>query len=117
MLIPMVFGETKSEQVAELIYQFIDDKETLIVISTDLSHFHDYETANRNDLRTANAIENLDLDNIYIEDACGAFPLRGFLSVAKKKDWDVFRLGLCNSGDTSGDRHRVVGYGAWAFTE
>lgn len=115
LLIPLVVGETKTEQIAELIYQFTKDEESLIVISTDLSHFHDYDTAKRNDLRTANAIENLELDKIYSEDACGAYTLRGFLSVAKKKDWEVMRLGMCNSGDTSGDRNRVVGYGAWAF--
>ena len=117
LLIPMVVGETKTEQIAEVINQFIEDEETLIVISTDLRHFNDYETATTNDLRTANAIEHLELENLYSEDACGVYPLRGFLSVAKKKEWDVYRLGLCNSGDTSGDRHRVVGYGAWAFTE
>ena len=117
VLIPMVVGETKPEQIAEVINQFIEDEETLIVISTDLSHFNDYETATTNDLRTANAIEHLELENLYSEDACGVYPLRGFLSVAKKKEWDVYRLGLCNSGDTSGDRQRVVGYGAWAFTE
>jgi len=117
LLIPMVVGETKPEQIAEVIYQFIEDKETLIVISTDLSHFHDYETATANDLRTANAIEHLELENLYSEDACGIYPLKGVLSVAQKKNWEVYRLGLCNSGDTSGDRHRVVGYGAWAFTE
>ena len=116
LLIPIVVGEIKPEQIAEVIYQFIEDKETLIVISTDLSHFHDYETATTNDLHTANAIEHLELENLYSEDACGIYPLRGVLSVAKKKEWDVFRLGLCNSGDTSGDRQRVVGYGAWAFT-
>lgn len=115
VLIPLVVGETKTEQIAELIYQFTEDEETLIVISTDLSHFHDYDTAKRNDLRTANAIESLELDKIYSEDACGANTLRGFLSVAKKKDWEVLRLGMCNSGDTSEYRDRVVGYGAWAF--
>jgi Predicted dioxygenase len=115
VLIPLVVGETKTEQIAELIYQFTEDEETLIVISTDLSHFYDYDTAKRNDLCTANAIESLELDKIYSENACGAQSLRGFLSVAKKKDWEVLRLGMCNSGDTSGDRDRVVGYGAWAF--
>ena len=116
-LIPMVVGESNPAQIAEVIDQFIEDEQTLIVISTDLSHFNDYETATTNDLRTANAIEHLELENLYSEDACGVYPLRGFLSVAKKKEWDVYRLGLCNSGDTSGDRQRVVGYGAWAFTE
>ena len=116
-LIPMVVGETQSEQIAEIIDQFIEDEETLIVISTDLSHFHDYETAITKDLCTANAIEHMELERLYSEDACGVYPLRGFLSIAKKKGWDVYRLGLCNSGDTSGDRLRVVGYGAWAFTE
>jgi AmmeMemoRadiSam system protein B len=88
----------------------------LIVVSTDLSHFHDYQTAQQKDALTANAIELLAAQNLSPEDACGAFPLRGALAAASKNQWQVHRLGLCNSGDTSGDYGRVVGYGAWALT-
>ena len=115
-LLPLVVGETKTEQITEIIQQFSEDTETLIVISTDLSHFHDYQTAREIDERTANAIELLEQNRISTEDACGAYPLRGALLAASQNHWNVHRLGLCNSGDTAGDRARVVGYGAWAMT-
>ena len=115
-LLPLVVGDTKTEQLAEMIQQFSEDSETLIVVSTDLSHFHDYQTAQQKDALTANAIELLAAQNLSPEDACGAFPLRGALAAASKNQWQVHRLGLCNSGDTSGDYGRVVGYGAWALT-
>lgn len=115
-LLPLVVGEMKTERLAELIQQFSTDTETLIVISTDLSHFHDYQTAQEKDVRTANAIELLEAKQLSPEDACGAFPLRGALMAASENKWQVHRLGLCNSGDTAGDYGRVVGYGAWALT-
>ena len=115
-LLPLVVGETKTEHITEIIQQFSEDTETLIVISTDLSHFHDYQTAREIDERTANAIELLEQNRISTEDACGAYPLRGALLAASQNHWNVHRLGLCNSGDTAGDRARVVGYGAWAMT-
>ena len=115
-LLPLVVGEAETELLATLIQQFNEDTETLIVISTDLSHFHDYQTAREIDARTANAIELLEQNRISTEDACGAYPLRGALLAASQNQWNVHRLGLCNSGDTSGDRGRVVGYGAWAMT-
>ena len=115
-LLPLVVGDAKTELLAALIQQFSKDHETLIVISTDLSHFHDYETAREIDGRTANAIELLEQNRISTEDACGAYPLRGALLAASQNQWNIHRLGLCNSGDTAGDRGRVVGYGAWAMT-
>jgi AmmeMemoRadiSam system protein B len=115
-LLPLVVGDAKTELLAALIQQFSKDHETLIVISTDLSHFHDYETAREIDGRTANAIELLEQNRISTEDACGAYPLRGALLAASQNQWKVHRLGLCNSGDTAGERGRVVGYGAWAMT-
>jgi len=115
-LLPLVVGDAKTELLAALIQQFSEDPETLIVISTDLSHFHDYQTARGIDARTANAIELLEQNRISTEDACGAYPLRGALLAASQNQWNVHRLGLCNSGDTAGDHGRVVGYGAWAMT-
>lgn len=115
-LLPLVVGDAKTELLAALIHQFSEDHETLIVISTDLSHFHDYQTAREIDARTANAIELLEQNRISTEDACGAYPLKGALLAASQNQWNVHRLGLCNSGDTAGDRGRVVGYGAWAMT-
>jgi AmmeMemoRadiSam system protein B len=115
-LVPLVVGDTKTDLLANMIQQFCDDDQTLILISTDLSHFHDYQTARELDSRTANAIESLLPQLLSPEDACGAYPLRGALLAASQNDWQVHRLDLCNSGDTAGDHARVVGYGAWAVT-
>ena len=115
LILPIVVGEIKTEQIAEIIELLSEDWETLIVISTDLSHYHDYQTATARDMLTAKAIENMELEKLSFEDACGLYPLRGLLYTAKRKGWEVSRLGICNSGDTSGDLKRVVGYGAWAL--
>jgi len=115
-LLPLVVGEMDSLQIAEMIQQFSTDLETLIVISTDLSHFHNYQTAYEKDALTANAIELLEPQKISSEDACGVYPLRGALVAALQNKWKIHRMGLCNSGDTTGDYGRVVGYGAWALT-
>ena len=114
--LPLLVGETETEKIVDIIQYFKEDKETLIVISTDLSHFYDYQTAIVKDTRTANAIELLESEKISVDDACGAYPLRGLLVAAKKNKWGVHRLGICNSGDTAGDCKRVVGYGAWVIT-
>ena len=115
-LLPLVVGEMDSLQIAEMIQQFSTDLETLIVISTDLSHFHNYQTAYEKDALTANAIELLEPQKISSEDACGVYPLRGALVAALQNKWKIHRMGLCNSGDTTGDYGRVVGYGAWVLT-
>jgi MEMO1 family protein len=80
-----------------------------------LSHFLRYEDAQRRDSATADAIERLDETAIDFEDACGAIPVRGLLIEAKRRGLSIERLDLRNSGDTAGDRDRVVGYGAWAI--
>ena len=115
-IVPMVVGDTDSELLAQMILKYSEDDQTLIVISTDLSHFHDYQTSRELDLRTAKAIESFSLEILSAQDACGAYPLKGALLAAKKRSWKVHRLNLCNSGDTAGDRERVVGYGAWMVT-
>ena len=115
-IIPIVVGDTDSELLAQMILKYSEDDQTLIVISTDLSHYHDYQTSCDLDLSTAEAIESLSPGLLSPEDACGAYPLRGALLAAKKSNWKVHRLNLCNSGDTAGDRTRVVGYGAWIVT-
>ena len=112
-IVPLVVGDTDSELLAQMILKYSEDDQTLIVISTDLSHYHDYKTSCDLDLRTAMAIESLSPELLSTEDACGAYPLRGALLAASKSTWQVNRLDLCNSGDTAGDRTRVVGYGAW----
>ena len=112
-IVPLVVGDTDSELLAQMILKYSEDDQTLIVISTDLSHYHDYKTSCELDLLTAEAIESLSPELLSPEDACGAYPLRGALLAATKSAWQVHRLDLCNSGDTAGDRARVVGYGSW----
>ena len=112
-IVPLVVGDADSELLSQMILKYSEDDQTLIVISTDLSHYHDYKTSCELDLHTAKAIESLTPELLSPEDACGAYPLRGALLAALKRAWQVHRLDLCNSGDTAGDRARVVGYGAW----
>ena len=115
-VVPLVVGSARAEEVAEVVERLWDET-TVIVVSTDLSHYHDYDTARRLDVATALAIEACEEQDIGRDDACGSLALRGMLIVAKRRDFTVARLDLRNSGDTAGDRRRVVGYGAWAVLE
>lgn len=116
-LLPLVVGEASPEDVAKVLDILWGGPETLIVISSDLSHFLDYDSARRLDAETSRAIENLAPEAIGDDQACGRNPLKGLLSLAKARGLRVETLGLCNSGDSVGDKDRVVGYGAWAFFE
>ena len=90
--------------------------ESLLVVSTDLSHYYDDETACRLDRRTAEAVLSLDADAIGDLDACGAAALRALVRCAQREQWACTLLDLRTSAEASGDLHRVVGYGAFAFT-
>jgi hypothetical protein len=90
--------------------------ETLVVVTSDLSHYHDYETARARDSRTAAAIVAGDPGEIADDDACGAEAVRGLLLAARDRGLAVRLLDLRSSGDTAGDRERVVGYGAFAVS-
>lgn len=114
-LIPLVVGDAERHQVAEVINRLWGDEHTLIVISTDLSHYHEYNEAQQLDRATSDAIKNLKPDLIGYEDACGRNGLKGMMTVAEEKNLSVDILDLRNSGDTAGDKNRVVGYGAYAF--
>lgn len=113
-LLPLVVGDASSAEVAEVIAPFWDDEHTLIVVSSDLSHYQDYASACQHDRHTSDAIEALD-ENLAYGDACGRNPLRGLLRVARQHGLSVTTVDLRNSGDTAGDRARVVGYGAYVF--
>jgi hypothetical protein len=91
--------------------------DALIVVSTDLSHFHDDATARRLDRQTADAVLALDASAITDSDACGADALRGLLAHAARVGWSCTQLDLRTSADASCDIERVVGYGAFALTE
>ena len=113
-IVPLLVSRCSPRQVHEVIEILWGGPETLIVISSDLSHFHDYDTAKKMDNRTRAMIENFDAENIDTNDACGALPVAGMLIAARNRGMKIKTLGMRNSGDVTGDKSRVVGYGAWA---
>lgn len=113
-LVPLAVGAATPEQVAEVIERLWGGAETLIVISSDLSHYHPYDEARAIDRGTAQAILDYSTD-IDHEQACGATPVAGMLIAAKRHKLPVELLDLRNSGDTAGGRARVVGYASFAF--
>lgn len=114
-LVPLVVGDAAPEEVAEVLERLWGGDETLIVISSDLSHYHDYETAQEMDSDTSLAIERLHPEEIEHEGACGRNPIRGLLLVAGRKRLVAVTVDLRNSGDTAGPSDRVVGYGSYIF--
>lgn len=116
-LVPLVVGDASDTEVAEVLERLWGGDETRIVISSDLSHYHDYATAQRMDKATSKAIVNLHPDEIGYEDACGRIPVKGLMTLAKRLGLQGELLDLRNSGDTAGPRNQVVGYGAYAFSE
>ncbi|PVV13035.1 MAG: AmmeMemoRadiSam system protein B [gamma proteobacterium symbiont of Ctena orbiculata] len=115
-LVPLVVGDASGEQVAEVLNRLWGGQETLIVISSDLSHYHDYATAQRMDRATSDAILTLHPERLGYEDACGRIPVQGLLLEAKRLGLQGELIDLRNSGDTAGSKEQVVGYGAYAFT-
>jgi MEMO1 family protein len=115
-LVPLAVGNADREEVAEVLDRLWGGEETLIVVSSDLSHYLPYDAAQRIDGATAQAILRLDA-SVSHEQACGATPLNGLLLIAQRKGLSAELLDLRNSGDTAGDRSRVVGYGAFTFSE
>ena len=113
-VVPLVFGRASLDEARAVLERLWDD-DTLLVVSTDLSHYLPYEAARRRDARTAAAIRALREGEIGPDDACGHLALRAALAEARARGLGVRELDLRNSGDTAGDRARVVGYGAWAF--
>lgn len=114
-LLPLVVGNATSDEVAEVINTLWGGKETLIVISSDLSHYLPYRSAQHGDKGTVQAILNFQ-HPISHERACGGTPISGLLVAAKKNHLVPHLLEICNSGDTAGTKERVVGYTAMAFT-
>jgi len=113
MLLPIAVGESTAAEVAEVLERVWDGEETVIVISSDLSHYHPYDTARRIDEQTARAIDSLARTDILPEEACGCRPINGMIRAARDHGLTAKRLDLRNSGDTAGPRDGVVGYGAW----
>ncbi|MCL5098824.1 MAG: AmmeMemoRadiSam system protein B [Candidatus Omnitrophica bacterium] len=114
-LVPLLTGDTTTAEVAEAINLLWGGPETRIVVSTDLSHYLDYDSAVKQDLATAQAIQALEPDEIQENQACGCTALRGLLEAARQHHLQARTVDLRNSGDTAGPRDRVVGYGAFVL--
>ena len=115
MVLPLLVGDARPEEVAAVLDRLWGGRETVVVVSSDLSHFHDYETARRRDAGTAAVIERGAWTGLGPGDACGYLAVAGLLAQTTRRGFSAQRLALCNSGDTAGAPDRVVGYGAWLF--
>jgi hypothetical protein len=115
-LVPLLVGDAMPAEVADVLDALWGGDETLIVVSSDLSHYLTYHAAQAADAQTARAIVGLKpaLDS---HQACGAAAINGLIELAQHRRLAVEQIDLRNSGDTAGDRERVVGYGAFAFSE
>ncbi len=113
-LIPIILGDVDPAAVAERLAPLLDE-ETLVVASTDLSHYYPYETAQEMDLATAEAIVRLDMGSLAKQEACGKGPIMVLLHLALQCGWKAELLDLRNSGDTAGGHGEVVGYTSIAF--
>ena len=114
-LVPLVVGDASPDQVEAVLDRLWDDPGTLVVVSSDLSHFHDEATAQRLDAATQQVIERMDDTALGPEDACGCRPLAGLLRAARRRGLGITTLDRRTSADTAGPRDQVVGYGAWAL--
>jgi MEMO1 family protein len=114
-IVPLLVGDARPEDVAAVLARLWGGAETAIVVSSDLSHYHDADMARRHDAATANAIERGDGAQLEPDDACGFLPIAGLLAETRTRGLRARRLDLRNSGDTAGSKDRVVGYGAWSF--
>jgi hypothetical protein len=114
-VVPLVVGAASAEQVAEVLERLWEREDTIVLISSDLSHYLTYDEAREVDRETADRILKLDAEHVDTDQACGAIPLSGLLLAARRRGLRAQELDLRNSGDTAGDRSRVVGYGAFAF--
>ena len=112
-LLPLVVGNTSPAEVAEVIDRCWGGPETLVVVSTDLSHFHDYEQARVLDAATSRMFEQLDYQQLSGERACGVYPVSGLLLSLEQRGLQLRAVDVRNSGDTAGPRREVVGYGAY----
>ena len=118
-LIPMVLGRMDEEQMRILSTALLDyvDETTLIVVSTDLSHFYPYEEAVSKDSECIDSILKMDRKRAFVQEMCGKFPVLTFLLMAAAKGWTPELLKYANSGDVTGDKRSVVGYASILFRE
>ncbi len=114
-LVPLVAGQATPSEVADVLEALWGGEETLIVISSDLSHYHDYWTARAIDAETTQMIEQRNWQGLTGERACGYVGIRGLLKLAQQHDYHVTTIDVRNSGDTAGDKRQVVGYGTYVL--
>jgi AmmeMemoRadiSam system protein B len=112
-LVPILVGRCPVETVARVL-ESLWDAATLVIVSSDLSHYHSYEEARQLDDQTSARILARE-DGLHGEEACGAAAINGLMRLAKDHDLVVTALDVRNSGDTAGDRQKVVGYGAYVL--
>ncbi len=116
-LVPIVAGDARPDEVATVLDAVWGGPETVIVISTDLSHYLDYRSCRQVDDATTAAIQRLDFAALGRDSACGRVGVGGLLLAAQRRGMDIATLDVRNSGDTAGPKDRVVGYGSWALWE
>lgn len=115
-LLPLVLGSIAPAQVAAALSDVWGDDQTLVLVSSDLSHYRTYESARQIDAATSASILRRETA-LAGEQACGAAGINGLMYLAAERSLDVTEIARCNSGDTAGDKSRVVGYGAFAVHE
>lgn len=113
-ILPIVANKINEEELAKTLIQHLNEN-TLIVVSSDLSHFYDYETAKELDAKANKHIPELNIDAMDAVEACGKTAILVLMHLAKLKNWKAKLIDYKNSGDTAGDKSRVVGYGCYAF--
>ena len=114
-IMPLVIGDISPKEISKKIINILDEN-TLLIISSDLSHFHDYDTATHLDQNTIQAIQNLDYNKMEKDgDACGKTPILTIIDIAQKLKWKCKLLNYKNSGDVTHEKSQVVGYASFAF--
>lgn len=114
-IVPVLVGDATPEEVAEPLDALWGGEETLLVVSSDLCHYQDYDLARHLDSLTSRAIERLQFEDIAPENACGCLAIGGLLDLARRHGLQARTLDVRNSGDTAGPKTQVVGYGAYVF--
>ena len=115
-IVPLLVGDASAQQVEQVLERLWGGQETLVVISSDLSHYLSYDQARESDLEATRAIEALRPEQLSYHHACGRIPVSGLLLAARHHHLKATTLDLRSSGDTAGPRNQVVGYGAYAFS-
>ena len=116
-IVPILIGKESPQKITEIINEYYSDKECGFIISSDLSHFLNDDKAKKMDEETAQMIESGNVQNFRYEQACGAIGIYGLTEFSNQKNYSLIRIGMHNSSSTTGDKSRVVGYGAWFLYE